>query len=591
MPLRALERWISLVRLLFFPFVVATVALARYPHGWEMWSWLATGAYGVGAVALFAYARSEAVTRHAFAQSLVAQVFDTGIVMAFVFAYSFERGLPSQQILYIDLAAACVRFQFVGGLSLALVSAPILVVFERLRENQLGTTFSWKLVAFQTALEVMMALIVGWLVQRLATEGGIAEARAIEAESLRDELRKRADLTDAANRCARALASPLDLGEAFGAFIRQLEILLPFDRVSIVLAQNDRAQVIAASGVGADTVSPAGYEQQVEGTTLGAVLADGTLLETGDISESAFADDRELAALGLHSRIAAPLTSGAETVGMLAVLRRRPDGFTSSDVDLLVLLGRFVAATAQNVHAYAAERSTVEELKRLSTLRSDFVSLVSHEVRTPLAAVIGSARTLQSRWDDLDAKQREAFLALIADETDRLATLVGEVLDSSRIDSGTFSYTFEDLDVGTLVRETVATRDLANEEVAIVAEVDELLPTVRGDSARLQQVLVNLIENAVKYSRGSAPVEVHARAKPGAVAISVIDHGPGIAEKDQKLIFERFGRVRQTSFLPGTGLGLYISSGIAEAHNGTLDVRSRPGEGATFTLTLPASTV
>ena len=100
------------------------------------------------------------------------------------------------------------------------------------------------------------------------------------------------------------------------------------------------------------------------------------------------------------------------------------------------------ADEAERLHE--AERRTVEELRRLSALRADFVSLVSHEVRTPMAAVIGSARTLQQRWRELTSEQRDAFLALIADETDRLAALVGEVLDTSRIDAGTFSYRFAD---------------------------------------------------------------------------------------------------------------------------------------------------
>ena len=106
------------------------------------------------------------------------------------------------------------------------------------------------------------------------------------------------------------------------------------------------------------------------------------------------------------------------------------------------------ADEAERLHE--AEQRTVAELRRLSTLRADFVSLVSHEVRTPMAAVIGSARTLQQRWRELTAEQRDAFLALIADETDRLAALVGEVLDSSRIDAGTFSYTFAELDLAGL---------------------------------------------------------------------------------------------------------------------------------------------
>src|SRR5207253_4505893 len=118
---------------------------------------------------------------------------------------------------------------------------------------------------------------------------------------------------------------------------------------------------------------------------------------------------------------------GARTIGMLSVGRVEPAGFAAEDVELATLLGRLVANAVQNIRAYDAERRTVEELRRLSALRADFVSLVSHELRSPMAAVIGAARTLQGRWRELSAEQRQSFLALIGDETTRLAALIGDV--------------------------------------------------------------------------------------------------------------------------------------------------------------------
>src|SRR5206468_2022882 len=130
--------------------------------------------------------------------------------------------------------------------------------------------------------------------------------------------------------------------------------------------------------------------------------------------------------LGLGSRLAAPLLSGARVTGMLSLVRREEDAFSQAEIELVGVLGRLVATAAQNIRAYQAERRTVDELRRLSTMRADFVSLVSHELRTPMASVIGSARTLQARWRELTPEHRDAFLALIADETDRLAGLGGQ---------------------------------------------------------------------------------------------------------------------------------------------------------------------
>jgi signal transduction histidine kinase len=242
----------------------------------------------------------------------------------------------------------------------------------------------------------------------------------------------------------------------------------------------------------------------------------------------------------------------------------------------------------QNIRAYEAERRRVEELARLSQLRADFVSLVSHELRSPMAAVIGAARTLEDRWRMLTAAQRESFLALIGDETARLAELVGDVLDTSRIEAGTFSYRFEEVDLGRVVHEAIDTATLAQQDVPVVASVHGALPTIRGDRARLRQVLGNLIENAVKYSPEGGEVRVSAAAANGAVKIAVRDAGPGIPRDQQARIFEKFGRVDVAgASKPGTGLGLFIARSIAEAHGGSLDVASATDAGSTFTLTLP----
>ena len=248
-----------------------------------------------------------------------------------------------------------------------------------------------------------------------------------------------------------------------------------------------------------------------------------------------------------------------------------------------------MATAVQNIRVYDAEQHTVGELRRLSALRADFVSLVSHELRSPMSAVIGAARTLQERWRTLAPEQREAFLALIGDETSRLAALIGDVLDTSRIEAGTFSYSFKDVDVGELVRETVAAAGFGQDEVRIEAETHDPLPVIRGDRERLKQVLTNLIDNAVKYSPAGGAVEVATYADDGSVRVDVRDEGPGIAREDQQLIFEKFGRVNVVGGTkPGTGLGLFIARSIAEAHGGSLEVISAPGEGSTFVLVLPA---
>ena len=201
----------------------------------------------------------------------------------------------------------------------------------------------------------------------------------------------------------------------------------------------------------------------------------------------------------------------------------------------------------QNIRAYDAEHRTVEELRRLSALRADFVSLVSHELRSPMAAVIGAAQTLQQRWRELSPDQRASFLALIADETSRLADLIADVLDTSRIEAGTFTYRFDDLDIGELTEEAVASASLGQDEVPIRAIVHGPLPALRGDRVRLRQVL-----GEPDRERGEV-VATRARrstsrsyALNGRVVVAVRDSGPGIArdehDRDLREVRPREGR-------------------------------------------------
>jgi signal transduction histidine kinase len=337
----------------------------------------------------------------------------------------------------------------------------------------------------------------------------------------------------------------------------------------------------------AEDVMPPGTRLGLERNLLREVVERAQTAVRSDIADVQYVEEERLLALGIRSRVVAPLHVGVRAIGVVTVGRTEPDAFSESEIELVTLLGRLVGAAVQNMRAFDAERRTVEELRRLSALRADFVSLVSHELRSPMAAVIGAARTLQARWRELQPEQREAFLALIGDETSRLAAMIGDVLDTSRIDAGTFTYRFGEVDVGAVVRESVASAELGQDEVPVVADIPPGVPRLRGDGERLRQVVTNLIENAVKYSPAGVPVEVRARAVNGAVLVSVTDQGQGIAPADQRLIFEKFGRVAGASQKPGSGLGLYIARSIAEAHGGSLDVESRPGHGATFTLTLP----
>ncbi|MGZ4388426.1 MAG: GAF domain-containing sensor histidine kinase, partial [Gaiellaceae bacterium] len=585
---RRLETWIARVRLAAVPFALFQVSISHFAHGFRPWAWAVTGVYTVGALALYWAARRRLDEPAREWLGLTALAFDTGILFAYVIAYAYEAGTPTRQLVFLAVVEGAVRYGLPGALATALATAPALVGFELLRGRYNPPHgFRWDYLTFQLGVEAICGLIVGWLVRALGAERSLAVVRAREAEALRDELGHRADLLDAANRCARALSSSLDLEEAFGAFLRELAGLMPFERVAIIAAEGADALTLASAGRGEATVFPTGWREPADGTLLSEVVATGKTVARPDMLPVRYPEDEKLLALGIRSEVAAPVYSGIRPLGMLVVSRLEPEAFTAAVVELVTRLGRLVGSAVQNIRAYDAEHATVEELRRLSALRADFVSLVSHELRSPMAAVIGSARTLQQRWRELSPEQRESFLALIADETSRLATLVGDVLDTSRIEGGSFPYSFRDVDLAELLRDTVATAAVGQDEVPVELHVREPLPHLRADAARLRQVVANLLDNAVKYSPAGSPVEVRALASRDSVVVSVRDRGPGIRREHQQLIFEKFGRVDGTAGKPGTGLGLFIARSIAEAHGGRIEVESAPGRGTTMSLVLP----
>ncbi|HKP18317.1 MAG TPA: ATP-binding protein [Gaiellaceae bacterium] len=581
------ERWLAWVRVGAVPFAIFQTAVTReYPPGHEAWTWATVGVLAVGAAVFWRITNQPIPERALKWVRISALAFDFAVVSSFALAIYFVRATPIRDVLILVLVEAAFRYAVRGGLVLVAASAPVLVAYEWLRSDHFGERYRYENVTLQLGVEVAIALIVGWLVQRLRTETRTAIDRAAEAELLRDELGRRADLLEAANRCARALGSSLELDEAFGAFIRELRSLIPFDRTAIILSEDGLVRVMATAGRAHDQVLRPG-EALPPGALIEEVMSTGQTVYRRDMSDHLYAEEETLTSIGLHSRLAAPLLVGARPIGMVAILRSEPDAFGPDELELAGLLGRLVGTAVQNIRAYESERSTVEELRRLSALRADFVSLVSHELRSPMAAVIGAARTLQQRWRELSPDQRASFLALIGDETSRLASLIGDVLDTSRIEAGTFSYSFTDVDLGELVRDTVATASLAQDEVRLVAKTVDPIPFVRGDRERLKQVLVNLVDNAVKYSQSGDEVHVAAWGDDGRVQVTVTDRGPGIPRDQQALIFEKFGRANVGGGKPGTGLGLFIARSIVEAHGGRLHVHSAPGQGAVFTLELP----
>jgi len=227
-------------------------------------------------------------------------------------------------------------------------------------------------------------------------------------------------------------------------------------------------------------------------------------------------------------------------------------------------------------------------LRRLETIRRDFVSNISHELRTPISSIKALAETLRDGAGEDPAVARD-FLEKITVEADRMAQMVEELGELSRIEYGQIVLDKSPLNLKSAVSRAVARMAAQAERAGLTVKVDmaEGLPPALADAVRIEQVLVNLLHNAIKFTPAGGRIGVGAQLKDGALLITVSDTGTGIAEDDLPRIFERFYKADKARTGGGTGLGLAIAKHIIEAHGGHIWAESEEGRGAIFYFTLP----
>jgi PAS domain S-box-containing protein len=249
----------------------------------------------------------------------------------------------------------------------------------------------------------------------------------------------------------------------------------------------------------------------------------------------------------------------------------------------------FVAVrTSSGGVVYTFRDLTVE--RELEEAKSDFIATVSHELRTPMTAVLGAAKTLLRDDIALSPERRQQLLEMIGAQGTRLTQITEEVLLANRLDRGDVRIDTERVDISQLVADAVeAMREQLPDSVSLTASTDFNGAAALGDRNRIEQVLVNLIDNAIKYSPDGGTVVVRTAPSPANVRVEVSDEGMGIAPAEHEAVFEKFYRAdpQHRAVPSGTGLGLYICRELVRRMGGTIGVRSQPGEGSTFYFELP----
>ena len=380
---------------------------------------------------------------------------------------------------------------------------------------------------------------------------------------------------------ARIVAETFDTEAGLDAIFRLAHTIFIFDTVALYLHNEETGEVepsyARALGRGRSREADLTWG---EPAAREAFRTGQTVLRQEDGGPTVESRDRRRDYLGL------PLVASGRDVGGVVFGRFGGPAYPSEHIRLAEFVAWHVGQLLEN-RRMARRIASLEAQRELARMQDEFVSTVSHELRTPLGFIKGYTTTLLRNDAEWDSANRTEFLKIIDEEADRLRELIDNLLDSSRLESGTLSMTLEPVRLGTLVKDTASRARALYPEMPLEIDIPDDFPILQGDATRLAQVFDNLLSNADKYA-GGAGVSISARVEGAAILVRVCDHGPGIPPEHQSRLFERFYRVPGSkSMIRGTGLGLYICRKIVEAHGGEIKADSPAGGGTCFTFTLP----
>jgi signal transduction histidine kinase len=574
---RRLERGLIAVRWFGVIFAAVQVSQARTleptpPEYTTPFGFVLTALLTLGNIVVAARTRRAARAEQLTVIGMVAFALDIAVALGLVWLYSHDENSVVWVASYILPLEGAIRYRLNG----ALFTIGLLALSETLRELYLDRTledygFQLSLVSFRIGIAAIIALVAGFM------------ARSLERET--EKARDRANLAEEAARRATAARRELDafqtailagvaaegLQESLRSMTATIGRDLGFECLSILLMDGDHLVAKARYGT-----PPRDW---VDRLPPGSGVA-------GRVAASC-APLRELLSSG-GAAAAAPLTVGEQLIGVLEVSATDPGDVTEDTLDVLTRLADQIALVVHSAELRAHQAETLERLRELDQMKSDFVAITSHELRTPLTAVRGFVRTLIRNFDLLSRSQVEDSLSMIDRQSERLTRLVEDLLVVSRIEAGTITVAPVPVDLRAFLRDVAGAFGLNRDRIRLRLSRD-LPEWVVLDPHRVEQVLTNLLQNATKFSPSESTVTLAAAMEDGRIRLAVVDRGIGIASEQLPHIFDRFHQAAPalTREAEGAGLGLYISKRLVEAMHGDIGVASKLGGGSTFTFRLP----
>jgi signal transduction histidine kinase len=401
---------------------------------------------------------------------------------------------------------------------------------------------------------------------------------------------------------AKTLAAPLELPQLLSAAMGKIvNVLAPAEKALVMLWDGSAGLFRAVATYGYDHRLLSELGLRAGESITGKVYDEGRvrLYATPAEVAVAMADMREAnrraleRALGRRdqprSALALPLRAGERRFGVLVLQTLDgPAEFMPDDLPFAQTLADLIGLAIDRAHL-EADAAAVRDAKQVDRLRAELMATLSHELRTPLAAIKGYATALLLEEAEWPEEKRNEFLRLIDGETDNLQAMITDLLDSSLIELSQLAIEPQPVRLPKLSKAVAEEIQRRTEIHHLVLDFPPDFPLVDADPRRIQQVLRNILDNAIKYAPGGGLIMIRGEVRPADVVISIADQGVGISPEDLIPLFEKYFRVKAPTgyHVAGTGLGLPVARAIVEAHGGRIWAESKLGQGTTLYFSLP----
>ena len=526
--------------------------------------------------------------------AIVGALLITGII----YTLHLYPKIPNISLAYllIVLALASTR-----GLYAAVLSS--LVAFASFDYFLVPPYYTFTIARFEEWLALIVflttAIITGQLASALRQRAEQASRRARETSILYELVRATNSEEDLERQLSVIAHAVVDVFSSWG--VRDCAILLP-DAGGKLILQASALQADGQVKLSSDEEATAAWVMAQDQTVELHDVSLAPQLSTSSAPRAIVRSTKTTQQLRRYMRMI-PLKRGQKVVGVVCLLIEDDPRLFAHEKSLGIDRERSNPGTAffwtfLDQAASVIERARlrqeslqIELLKRTDALRAALLSSVSHDLRTPLSSIKAAASSLLQEDVQWDEEARRSFALAIEHEADRLNRLVGNLLDMSRIEAGALKPEKEWYPVDELIHDVLGHMQPVLQGRIVQTHLPDDLPPVELDYLEMDQVLTNLIENAVRYTPPESPIEVSAQIEGDQMVISVADRGPGIPQADKERVFDKFYRVlgtqRNATGITGSGLGLAVSKGLVEAHGGHIWVEDREGGGSIFRFTLP----